>query len=126
LGASLDASEARRKAERTLEKLKFLKYSVAGLMDSTLYKEVPRRAFVSTTLKMTNILANDVHYRRVSELWLAWARLGLEQTPRPEGSRPCRTFAGGSTRSHCCWSSVPSNSSNSNQRNLEDRSNPAR
>ncbi|MCM0608530.1 MAG: hypothetical protein KA711_05955 [Ideonella sp. WA131b] len=83
-GASLDAGEARRKAERTLEKLKFLKYSVAGLMDSTLYKEVPRRAFVSTTLKMTNILANDVHYRRVSELWLAWARLGLEQTPRPE------------------------------------------
>jgi hypothetical protein len=83
-GASLDAGEERRKAERTLEKLKFLKYSVAGLMDSTLYKEVPRRAFVSTTLKMTNILANDVHYRRVSELWLAWARLGLEQTPRPE------------------------------------------
>lgn len=83
-GASLDAGEERRKAERTLEKLKFLRYSVAGLMDSTLYKEVPRRAFVSTTLKMTNILANDVHYRRVSELWLAWARLGLEQTPRPE------------------------------------------
>jgi len=70
-GDSLDAGEARRKAERTLEQLKFLKYSVSGLMDSVLYREVPRRAFVSTTLTMTNILANDVHYRRVAEVWFA-------------------------------------------------------
>ena len=83
-GDSLDAGEARRKAERTLEQLKFLKYSVSGLMDSVLYREVPRRAFVSTTLTMTNILANDAHYRRVAELWLAWARLGLEMSPRPD------------------------------------------
>lgn len=98
-GDSLDAGEARRKAERTLEQLKFLKYSVSGLMDSVLYREVPRRAFVSTTLTMTNILANDVHYRRVAEVWLAWARLGLEQSPRPdkhfeEMQELCRCFGG--------------------------------
>ena len=96
-GDSLDAGEARRKAERTLESLKFLRYSVSGLMDSVLYREVPRRAFVSTTLTMTNILANDVHYRRVAEVWLAWARLGLEQSPRPdkhfeEMQELCRCF----------------------------------
>ncbi len=96
-GDSLDAGEARRKAERTLEQLKFLKYSVSGLMDSVLYREVPRRAFVSTTLTMTNILANDVHYRRVAEVWLAWARLGIEQSPRPdkhfeEMQELCRCF----------------------------------
>lgn len=96
-GDSLDAGEARRKAERTLEHLKFLKYSVCGLMDSVLYREVPRRAFVGTTLTMTNILANDVHYRRVAEVWLAWARLGLEQSPRPdkhfeEMQELCRCF----------------------------------
>jgi len=98
-GDSLDAGEARRKAERTLEHLKFLKYSVSGLMDSVLYREVPRRAFVSTTLTMTNILANDVHYRRVAEVWLAWARLGLEQSARPdkhfeEMQELCRCFGG--------------------------------
>lgn len=82
-GESSSASEARRKAERTLQKLRYLKYVVAGLMDSTLYRKVPRRASVGTTLKMTNILANDPHYRRVADLWLAWARLGLEQIPRP-------------------------------------------
>lgn len=98
-GDSIDAGEARRKAERTLEQLKFLKNSVSGLMDSVLYREVPRRAFVSTTLTMTNILANDVHYRRVAEVWLAWARLGLEQSPRPdkhfeEMQELCRCFGG--------------------------------
>lgn len=98
-GDSLDAGEARRKAERTLKHLKFLKYSVSGLMDSVLYREVPRRAFVSTTLTMTNILANDVHYRRVAEVWLAWARLGLEQSTRPdkhfeEMQELCRCFGG--------------------------------
>jgi hypothetical protein len=98
-GDSIDAGEARRKAERTLEQLKFLKYSISGLIDSVLYREVPRRAFVSTTLTMTNILANDVHYRRVAEVWLAWARLGLEQSPRPdkhfeEMQELCRCFAG--------------------------------
>lgn len=96
-GDSLDAGEARRKAERTLEQLKFLKYSISGLIDSVLYREVPRRASVSTTLTMTNILANDVHYRRVAEVWLAWARLGLEQSPKPdkyfeEMQELCRCF----------------------------------
>ncbi len=98
-GDSLDAGEARRKAEHTLEQLKFLKYSISGLMDSVLYREVPRRASVSTTLTMTNILANDVHYRRVAEVWLAWARLGLEQSSRPdkhfeEMQELCRCFGG--------------------------------
>ena len=83
-GSSIDAGDARRKAERTLEQLKYLKYSISGLMDSLLYREVPRRAFVGTTLTMTNILANDAHYRRVADIWLAWARLGLEQSPKPE------------------------------------------
>lgn len=83
-GSSIDAGDARRKAERTLEKLKYLKYSISGLMDSLLYREVPRRSFVGTTLTMTNILANDAHYRRVADIWLAWARLGQEQSPKPE------------------------------------------
>lgn len=83
-GSSIDAGDAGRKAKRTLEQLKYLKYSISGLMDSPLYREVPRRAFVGTTLTMTNILANDAHYRRVADIWLAWARLGLEQAPKPE------------------------------------------
>jgi len=83
-GSSIDAGDARRKAERTLEQLKHLKYAISGLMDSKLYREVPRRAFVGTTLTVTNIFANDSHYRRVADIWLAWARIGLEQSPKPE------------------------------------------
>ena len=41
------------------------------------------RTTVGTTLAMTNILSNDVHYRRIAELWLAWARLGVQRDPSP-------------------------------------------
>ncbi len=96
-GETLDASEARRKAERTLGQLKHLLFTISGLKDSVLYREVPRRATVGTTLTMTNILSNDAHYQRVAELWLEWARLGQEQAVRPrayfeEMQDLCRSF----------------------------------
>jgi hypothetical protein len=82
-GSALDAHEGRRKAERTLRRLQHLQYTVAGLIDSLLFREVPPRATVSTTLTMTNILANDPHYRRVAELWRTWARWGQDPALRP-------------------------------------------
>ncbi len=45
-GESIDASEARRTAERTLRDLDLLRQRVGGLKDSVLYREVPRRAEV--------------------------------------------------------------------------------
>ena len=83
-GDSINAGEVRRKAEGTLKQLKSLKYKVSGLKDSVLYREVPRRALVSTSLTMTNILAVDGDYRGVAEVWLAFARLGFEQSLRPD------------------------------------------
>lgn len=79
-GEALAAGEAKRKAERTLSRLDQLLWKVSGLMDSVLYREVPRRASVSTTLTMTNILTDDGHYRRVAELWFEWARVGRQQS----------------------------------------------
>lgn len=98
-GETLDASETKRKAERTLEQLKYLLFTISGLKDSVLYREVPRRSTVSTTLTMTNILSDDAHYRRVAELWLEWAQLGLEQDIRPRAyfeqmQDLCRSFDG--------------------------------
>lgn len=96
-GETLDASEAKRKAERTLAQLKHLLFAISGMKDSVLYREVPRRATVGTTLTMTNILSDDAHYQRVAELWLEWARLGQEQAVRPrayfeEMQDLCRSF----------------------------------
>lgn len=96
-GAALDASEAKRKAERTLGVLKHLLFTISGLKDSVLYREVPRRATVGTSLTITNILRDDVHYRRIAELWLDWARLGVEHAVRPreyfeEMQDLCRSF----------------------------------
>lgn len=96
-GETLDASEAKRKAERTLGHLKHILSTVSGLKDSVLYREVPRRATVGTTLTMTNILSDDAHYRRVAELWLEWARLAQARAVRPrayfeEMQDLCRSF----------------------------------
>ena len=82
-GESIDANEGLIKAERALENLEALKYRLMGLLGSPLYGEVPRRAYVATTLKSTNILANDQHYRRVADLWREWARTGAGLTQSP-------------------------------------------
>lgn len=82
-GESIDANEGRKKVEVALKELEALKYRLMGLLGSPLYEEVPQRAHVATTLKTTNILANDQHYRRVAELWRGWACTGAGHTPSP-------------------------------------------
>jgi hypothetical protein len=82
-GQSIDANEGRRRAEATLKELEWLKYRLMGLMDSPLYRDVPRRTYVAPTLRTTNILANDQNYRRVAELWRAWVNAGHAETKTP-------------------------------------------
>ena len=96
-GESIDANEGRREAEATLKELEWLKYKLMSLYGSTLYEEVPRRAFVPTTLKSTNVLVGDQHYRRVVELWREWARTGAGRTQSPkelnkEAQHLCRSM----------------------------------
>lgn len=83
-GNSIDSNEGRKKAERTLKELEWLKYKLMGLMDSPLYREVPKRSYVATTLRMTNILANDQHYRHVAELWTEWSKSGIARSKSPK------------------------------------------
>lgn len=96
-GETLDASEAKRKAERTLGQLKHLLFTMSALKSSVLYREVPRKAMVGATLTMTNTLSDNVHYRRVADLWQEWARIGQEHSVRPrayfdEMQELCRCF----------------------------------
>ena len=82
-GEAWDASRGREIAERTLERLDHLLYRVLGLMDSRLYRRIPRRAPASRALRMTNLLRNDDHYRGVARLWHAWSRLPALRAPSP-------------------------------------------
>lgn len=96
-GESIDANEGRREAEATLKELEWLKYKLMSLHSSTLYEEVPRRAFVPTTLKSTNVLVSDQHYRRVAELWREWSRTGAGRARSPkelnkEAQHLCRSM----------------------------------
>ena len=96
-GEFSDANEDRKRAKATLEALAWLKYRLMGLMNSPLYRDVPRRTYVAPTLRTTNILAKDQNYRRVAELWRAWVEAGHAKTPTPadvnrEAQELCRGF----------------------------------
>ena len=82
-GEAWDASHGREIAERTLKRLDRLLYRVLGLMDSRLYRRIPRRAPAPRVLRMTNLLRNDDHYRGVTRLWHAWSRLPALRAPSP-------------------------------------------
>ena len=74
-GEAWSASDALEVARSTLARLDILLYKVLGLLDSPLYRHVPKRAQVSRTLKMTNLLSTDDHYRGVARLWHEWSLL---------------------------------------------------
>ena len=79
-GNAINANEGKTKALETLQKLEKSKYKLMGLLNSSLYREIPRRTYVSTTLRPTNILVNDPCYRQIAELWREWSRVGASKT----------------------------------------------
>jgi len=62
-------------AKTTLRRLKTMYYKLGGLIDSPLYKKIPKTANVEPSLMDTNILINDQHYRQVSKLWREWYKI---------------------------------------------------
>ena len=83
-GEAWEASHVRELAEQTLKRLKRLLYKLLGLMDSKLYRHVPRRTPAPRALRMTNLLSNDDDYRGIARLWDDWSRLAA---PRPLSPR---------------------------------------
>ena len=67
-------------AELTLRRIEHLLYKVLALQDSSLYKQVSQQAQVPLTLRMTNLLNTDDHYRGVARLWRHWSRLPTRGT----------------------------------------------
>ncbi len=59
---------------RTMRRLESAHRDLQVLMDAPLYREIPRRVTVPLSLKATNILVNDPHYRKVAALWRSWLK----------------------------------------------------
>jgi len=83
-GESIDENEGKKKVEKSLHELEWLKYKLMGFLGAVLYKEVPRRTYVPRTLKNTNIFTNDQHYSHVAELWREWASTGADKVKSPK------------------------------------------
>lgn len=73
-----EETEEKTTAEKTLEELRVLHRRVVACKAQRLYRGVSR-APVARTLKLTNILRSDKHYRFVAHLWRVWT-LGTKGT----------------------------------------------
>ncbi len=65
--------------DSTTRSLEVAQRDLQALLDTPLYRRVPRRQSVDLRLKRTNILLNDSNYRRVAELWRAWLKHGHQR-----------------------------------------------
>lgn len=68
----------------TRQNLELAQRDLQALLDAPLYQRVPRRASVALSLRPTNILVNDAHYRKVAALWRAWVKLGHKRQETQE------------------------------------------
>lgn len=94
-GDALDVTEGQLLGEERLEALQHLRRRLERLQDSVLYRRVHRRLQVPAQLRVTNILGNDPHYRRVERLWRAWYRHAHTGQPSPrEQQRAAQEQAG--------------------------------
>ncbi|PYE54068.1 hypothetical protein [Deinococcus yavapaiensis] len=96
-GDALDATEGQVRAAERLQELERLARQLQQLQHSDLYGRIPARVAVPATLRITNILGNDPHYRRVAQLWQAWYRYAHTRAPAPQEQlnveqRACHEF----------------------------------
>lgn len=69
-------SRTEEELSRTMQRLELAQRGLQALLDAPLYQRIPRRQVVALSLKPTNILVNDPHYRKVAALWRAWMEFG--------------------------------------------------
>ena len=73
-GENFDAAPQLNVAKETLNFLQQIKQKLLTLTDTDLYKAIPRGAEVEGTLRNTNILIGDRHYREIAKLWREWSK----------------------------------------------------
>lgn len=72
-------SKTEEELTRTMKRLELAQRDLQTLLDAPLYQRVPGRQTVALSLKPTNILVNDPHYRKVAALWRSWVKFGHER-----------------------------------------------
>ncbi|AFZ42287.1 hypothetical protein PCC7418_0029 [Halothece sp. PCC 7418] len=83
-GDYFDTDIGEIEAEETLKKLQSLQYKLRGLISTPVYQAIPQQAHISGTLKRTNILVHDQHYRHVDQLWRKWSHWKSQKKKTPQ------------------------------------------
>ncbi len=82
-GESFEYGSGKDQADQTIIRLETLLYRTLRLMDSVLYRTIPRRVPASHILRMTNLFSNHDHYRGVARLWHAWSQHATQKVLSP-------------------------------------------
>jgi hypothetical protein len=77
------SDKTRDDLRRTMALLESIQRRLQALLASPLYERVPRSQGVGLSLRSTNILVNDLRYRRVVELWRCWLSYGHKREVSP-------------------------------------------
>ncbi len=83
-GRAWDSDATQQELADALRRLEGAETTLRGLLDSPLYRAIPRGASVAPTLHNTNVLASDGHYRRVAALWRLTIAQGHHRIPSLE------------------------------------------
>lgn len=90
-GTTFTDQTLKDRVARRRDELEELLGQVERLRDGPLYRGVPARARVPQPIRVTNLLADDPHYRFVGKLWQEWWRSrGQEETVPDRRSRRIR------------------------------------
>ncbi len=93
--SDLLSSKTQDELNDTIRSLLLAQRDLRTLLDAPLYQRVPRRQTVALSLKPTNILVNDPHYRKVAALWRSWVKFGhkRQETAQQRAARRQREAA---------------------------------
>ena len=82
-GEAFEYGLGRAQADQRIQDLEVLIHRMLSLMDSVLYRMVPRQAQAPHPLQMTNLLSNHDHYCGVARLWQAWSKNAVKKALSP-------------------------------------------
>lgn len=79
----VDGNALRTANDTRIERLQHWLRRLRRLRSGDLYHAVPRTAQIGLTLKPTNLLQHDPHYRALRQLWDAWLTASTGERERP-------------------------------------------
>jgi hypothetical protein len=82
--AECDLGELEEKSHDQMNFVMSYRSKLIQMKNAELYRSIPANLQVSVALKSTNILMHDDNYRRLAQIWRAWAKISAKKRLSPK------------------------------------------